>query len=221
MPFVHASTLSVFVASERDDEVFFEDDDATTPTAILGGYAQSKWVAERLVAAAEVPTCVVRYGLLTPDTRELRAPPSDWLVRFVRETAARGASVALDTEALGFDATPVDRAVEATLRLIEREARGTFHVAGAAPVSARRLLAAMRDVGAIRALFEHEGDEAHVLGAARAVDAARFSRQRALDLFAASGVRFDDRRARAFGIEAPSVDDDYLRGCVRAMLADA
>jgi hypothetical protein len=31
-------------------------------------------------------------------------------------------------------------------------------------------------------------------------------------------VRFDDAHARAVGIVAPAVDDDYLRGCVRAML---
>ncbi len=215
VPFVHASTLSVFVASDRPDEVFFEDDEALVPASIAGGYAQTKWVAEQLVARAEVPTCVLRYGLLTAGRDDLRAPPGDWLVRFVREVAARDTPDGLDTDAIGFDATPVDHAVEATLRLVEGHARGTFHVAGAEPVSARRLLRAVREVGGPTT---REGDEAHVLGAARAHDPARFSRQRALDLFAATGVRFDDRRARAFGIEAPRVDDDYLRASVRAML---
>ncbi|MBX3273545.1 MAG: AMP-binding protein [Sandaracinaceae bacterium] len=220
-PIVYASTLSVFVASDRADATYFEDDDAAVPCTIAGGYAQTKWVAEQLVRRAEVPATIVRYGLLTPDRERHRAAPGDWLARFVRELAARGAYPrGLDDDALAFDATPLDHAVDATARLIERQTRGTFHVAGARAVAAPRLLAALRRAGA-RLAPEASGGGAGAalgLGAARAYDGARHGRHRALDLFAASGVRFDDARARAEGVIAPAVDDDYLHACVRAML---
>lgn len=220
---LHASTLSVFVASDRTDAVFLEDDDATRPCRIAGGYGQSKWIAEQLVRAASVPSCIVRYGLLTPDPVTFQAPPRDWLVRFVRELATMGrAPAALDTDALGFDCTPVDHAADATVRLIEAEVRGTVHVCGATPVTARRLLSAMRDEGALDGPGAVRGGVVTtVLGAARSTDAGRFARHRALDLFAASGICFGDARARSHGIVAPAVDEAYLRGCVRAFLRDA
>ena len=220
-PLLYASTLSVFVASDRMDELFTEDDDATRPCRIAGGYAQSKWVAEQLVRAAPVASCIVRYGLLTPDYLTFRAPPRDWLVRFVRELATTGrAPPALDTDALGFDCTPVDHAAAATVRLIEGDARGTVHVCGAAPVTSRRLLAAIREEVALGGAGGALDGAATMLGAARATDMERFARHRALDLFAASGVRFGDVRARSYGVVAPAVDDDYLRRCVRAFLRD-
>jgi amino acid adenylation domain-containing protein/thioester reductase-like protein len=223
VPLLHASTLSVFVASDRTDVLFMEDDDATQPCRIAGGYAQSKWLAEQLVRAASVPSCIVRYGLLTPAPVTFQAPPRDWLVRFVREVAAMGrAPPALETDALGFDCTPVDHAADATVRLIEAEARGTVHLCGAVPVTARRLLSAMREEGVLDgAGMERDGTVTTVLGAARSTDAGRFARHRALDIFAASGVCFGDARARSHGIVAPAVDDAYLRGCVRAFLCDA
>ncbi|MBX3247508.1 MAG: AMP-binding protein [Myxococcales bacterium] len=224
--FVYASTLSVFVASDRDDAVFFERDDATQPCVVAGGYAQSKWVAEQIARRAEVPCAIVRYGLLTPDRADFEVPPNDWLTRFVRDLAARGACPAeLADDEIAFDATPVDHATEATVRLVEQRARGTFHVAGTRGVSARRLIAAMRAAGVtlapshVRDDDEPTAEATRLLGSARAFHADRFERHRALDLFAATGVRFDDAHARAEGIEAPAVDDDYLRACVCAMLA--
>jgi thioester reductase-like protein len=244
-PIVHASTLSVFVASDREDVIFREDDDATADCTIAGGYAQTKWVAEQCVRRAPVSSTIVRYGLLTPDTSRFEAPAGDWLVRFVRDVATRGECprALLDGE-LGFDATPVDHAVEATVRLVERavleaservtdraterareraterrDTTRTFHVAAARPVSARRLIDAMRAEGVRVAVVDGlSSDATGLLGAARAHATERFARHRALDLFAATGVRFDDTHARAAGIVAPAVDDAYLRGCVRAML---
>jgi amino acid adenylation domain-containing protein len=220
VPLLHASTLSVFVASDRSDTVFREEDDATRSCRIAGAYAQTKWLAERVVRAARVSTCIVRYGLLTPDRRAFVPADRDWLARFVRELATSGVSPrALDTDALGFDCTPVDHATDATLRLLEKQARGTVHVSGATPVTARRLLAAMRDEGLLQGAADTmDANATRVLGAARAVDPARFERHRGLDLFAASGLRFSDARARAYGIVAPAVDDAYLRGCVRAFM---
>lgn len=222
---VHASTLSVFVASDRSDAVFFEDDDAGAPCTIAGGYAQSKWVAERAVRDADVPGAIVRYGLLTGDRATGVSPPSDWLVRFVRALAVRGALPAeMEAMPLAFDATPVDHAVAATCAIVDAatDRLETYHVAASRPVEIGRLVAAMRAEGV--SVVSREDDDwpeaSAVLGLARTALRERFERHRALDLFAATDVRFDDRNARAIGIAAPAVDDAYLRRCVRWMLSD-
>jgi thioester reductase-like protein len=225
---VHASTLSVFVASDREDSVFFEADDASAPCRLAGGYAQSKWVAERAVRSAGLGGAIVRYGLLTGASDDGASPSGDWLVRFVRALAQlRGFPAGLDTSELAFDATPIDHAVDATCRIVEHASFAgmeTFHVASARAVHVGRLIAAIRDEGVSLAPVAHTmlaqiPEASIVLGVARALDPRRFARQRALDLFAATGVRFDDARARALGIVAPSVDDAYLRRCVRWMLS--
>lgn len=220
-PFVHASTLSVFVASDRAPRIVREDDDATAPATLAGGYAQSKWVAEQLVRRSSVPTCIVRYGLVTPDVEVRHVPADDWMARFARDVAATG-QVPGGMDALAFDATPVDHAARATVQLIERGTRGTVHVAGAVPVAAPRLVAAIRAVAGVGDRGEREppppARPAHTLGAARTHDGGRFDRHRALDLFAATGLRFDDRRARGYGVQAPSVSDDYLRAWMRVVL---
>lgn len=224
-PLIHASTLSVFVASNRPDTTFFEDDNAQAPCTIAGGYAQSKWLAEQVVRRAGIDGAMIRYGLLTGDRHTGAFAPRDWLVRFVRSLAAGGVvPEELQTVALAFDATPVDHAAAATCAIIDAPADrlATYHVAGGRPVQVARLVQALRAEGiALRVGSTSECAEASlVLGLARAFDGERFSRHRGLDLFAATGVQFDDARARSLGIVAPEVDDAYLRRCVRWILGD-
>lgn len=218
-PFVYASTLSVFVASARPPQRALEDDDAMGVGALAGGYAQSKWVAEQRVRRAAVPSCILRYGLLTPELAQRSVAPDDWLARFSREVLAAGRiPPELEDARLAFDATPVDHAAEATARLVAAGARGVVHIAGAEPVSARRLADALRAALPKSAAPGAALGEARLLGAARAEGGPRFVRQRALDLFAASGWVFDDRRARGYGVVAPAVSDAYLRACVLSWL---
>ena len=228
--FIHASTLSVFVASDRDDQVFYEQDTAERPCQVAGGYAQSKWVAEQAVRGVCPSGAIIRYGLLTAATTDLATPPSDWLLRFVRAVARLGGFPrGLDEAGLAFDATPVDYAARTTCQIAASGAQGlhTLHVAGDRPVALERLLSAIRAAGVpLRPLgpdelgdgADRDADAAILLGVARALDPGRFARQRALDLFAATRLRFDMAQTRALGLVPPAVDDDYLRGCVRAML---
>jgi thioester reductase-like protein len=51
-PFHYVSTMSVFPKPEGPDAVAAEDDPRTDPRGLTSGYAQGKWVAERLVRAA-------------------------------------------------------------------------------------------------------------------------------------------------------------------------
>ncbi len=69
------STLSVLVATDRTEASFSEESDPERATFILGGYAQSKWAAERLVRE-QTPFACVRPGLLTGDSLTGRSAPA-------------------------------------------------------------------------------------------------------------------------------------------------
>jgi len=80
--FLHyASTLSVFVGSDRNSGVAREDDDLRATKSLFGGYAQSKWAAEMLVrrAAPERGAAIYRLGLLTGDSQTAVMPANDLL----------------------------------------------------------------------------------------------------------------------------------------------
>src|SRR5262249_33054302 len=95
----HASTLSVFVGSNRTTRevaptesvvALGETDTLERAGRLHGGYAQSKWAAEYMLRevsrAREISTSVYRFGLLVGRQSGER----DWLTSFVRALAALG-----------------------------------------------------------------------------------------------------------------------------------
>src|SRR6185503_18062323 len=68
-PVHFVSTLSILYSGGNDDgRVFREDSDLDQVGAPFGGYAQSKWVAEKLVAQARargIPYAIYRPGLVS------------------------------------------------------------------------------------------------------------------------------------------------------------
>jgi thioester reductase-like protein len=68
-PVHHVSTLSILHNGDHDDgRVYHETDDLDETGAPFGGYAQSKWVAEKLVAEAGargIPYAIYRPGLVS------------------------------------------------------------------------------------------------------------------------------------------------------------
>jgi thioester reductase-like protein len=200
-----ASTLSVFVATERDAGVALESDDLSRTRRVWGGYAQTKFVAEELVrsASARAPCSTYRLGLLTGDTATGECAPADFLMRFVAALEARGE--APEVRALALDVTPVDWAARVMAELIVRGAPGTYHVSSGARFTLEEIVGAIREGGgevgwvspAAWARGARAGDAPlAALALCRACDPARFGAQRALDLFQGTGVEFDTARAR-------------------------
>lgn len=108
---VNASTLSVFVSSDmggEDRETSLRDE---PERMLLGGYAQTKAVADMLVedaAAADVDACSVRLGLLVPERDGLMEKGS-FLSSF-RDALRDVGVVPTTTEEAAVDLTPVDQA---------------------------------------------------------------------------------------------------------------
>ncbi|MBI3270380.1 MAG: amino acid adenylation domain-containing protein [Planctomycetes bacterium] len=233
----HVSTLSVFVATDRNAGPMEEDDDLARTQTVFGGYAQTKWAAERLVrsapAAAGAHACY-RLGLVTGDSRTGYAPANQLLTLFLRGAAALGCLPEDALVRLKLDVTPVDFAAAALAHLVLRAPSGghspTFHLANPRSLSLGELVAALRAFGkpieALPAPAWHArvaatlasrpapDTAAALLALCRCLAPAVYGSYRTLDLFQATGADFRMERAAAglhgSGLACPPPGADLL-----------
>ncbi len=213
MTLFHASSLSVFAGTEGYAGVHRERDRAVDLCAVFGGYAQTKVAAELLIGECGIEPerlHLLRYGLLTADTRTGIASSGDILSLMVRGLLSLGC-VPHPVPEVYFDMTPVDFAARVTCAIIERGDVGnnpfsTWHVANVARVSAESLFAYMRELYGLRQVSWDEfldnanalRDTERAFGGAATLALARWlapatyrDEFRSLDLFQATGARFD------------------------------
>jgi amino acid adenylation domain-containing protein/thioester reductase-like protein len=149
-PVCHLSTIDVLFSDEHAAAgAVAEDDPLGDCQGLDGGYPQSKWVAERLVAAAcrrGLPVTVIRPGLIAGDSRSGRGNVKDFATRLV------GAILrlrAFPRGAAALDLVPVDFAAAAIVWLACRgELRGRcFHLVNPRPMPPAEVLAWLRSSG--------------------------------------------------------------------------
>ncbi|MGD1855267.1 MAG: amino acid adenylation domain-containing protein [Leptolyngbyaceae cyanobacterium] len=112
------STLDVFeplVATGAD--IVYEADNIDQGDIMTGGYAQSKWVAEKLVSKAAdqgIPICIYRPGMVTGHSRTGIGNPEDLLNRLIKSFIQVNTVPRLS---LQIDMTPVDYVSQAIVYL--------------------------------------------------------------------------------------------------------
>jgi thioester reductase-like protein len=147
-PLHHISTIAVFplwLEGERS----YRETDLEHGEVLYGGYSQSKWVAEKMVAVARsrgLPVTVYRPGGIAGDSRTGSSDPGSFLSRALRSYIELGAMPRLRFEV---DMVPVDFVARAVLALArDPESRGrTFHLTGSDPISLERLALLVRELG--------------------------------------------------------------------------
>ncbi len=151
-PLVYVSTLSVFDADayRSGERVADEDDPVDDPSGLAGGYAQTKWVAERLVreaGARGLPVSIFRPGVVAGNARTGFTNAEDFAGRLFRGCIQLGCTPA---EWRGpARVSPVDFVSRAIVWLSLRpESRGrTFHPLNPHLSTVEELLAAARAFG--------------------------------------------------------------------------
>jgi amino acid adenylation domain-containing protein/thioester reductase-like protein len=111
----HFSTIGVF--GGRGAGLYVEDDSLADGVRARGGYSQSKWVAERLVAQARergVPASIYRLGQITGHSVSGRGNDSSFLSRLISGCVDLG--IAPDVN-FTQDMTPVDYVAKAVVHL--------------------------------------------------------------------------------------------------------
>lgn len=148
----HASTLSVFLDSDDSTPDCREDDDWSNLQTIVGGYAQSKWAAERLlreVGERYGPVAYYRFGMLTGPRPTGEAHMADNLNRLGQGLLQLGGYRATSEMNMSIDLTPVTYAAAAMLDIADQAppSGATFHLANHRAVTFAQVVEAFAVVG--------------------------------------------------------------------------
>ncbi|ELS00500.1 amino acid adenylation enzyme/thioester reductase family protein [Xenococcus sp. PCC 7305] len=143
------STIGVVTAADRQLEIISEDTPIEHCEQIPGGYTQSKWVAEKLIAIARdrgIPTTIYRPGRISGHSQTGACNPDDHTFRMIRGCIQMG-TVPQDDSMINL--TPVDYAVSAIAHLSNQpESLGkTFHLVNPQPTPWNEVVNSVIDLG--------------------------------------------------------------------------
>jgi thioester reductase-like protein len=176
------------VAQTVPDEPF----ELTAP--VRGGYAQSKWAADRLVSVAHqegrVRAVILRPGRVTADSRTARSNPDDLLERVIHLCAQLGSAPLLDTHVR---LSPLDWVSRLIVDLSGRTASSgyAYHLISPETLPWSEVLRALRGAGYPVAELPYENWRSLVVAAGRNdPQIARVASSLRPD-----GLGFDDRPA--------------------------
>lgn len=129
----YASTLSVITSTSRSPSVVRLDDTLTEPCEVFGGYAQGKWICERILHRTALRCCsIYRLGLLVSRGKHSMLAT---LVALMRD--ARVAPTTSDTR-LAIEAISVRGAAQT---IVSNQREGVVHPVRRAPISLRSVVA--------------------------------------------------------------------------------
>ena len=149
-PVHFVSTLTVFPLIDQSGmKVGHEDDGLDHGAALLGGYSQSKWVAEKLMMAARergLPVCHLSAGAHHRAQPDGAGEPDDFMWNLIKTCIQTGQAPAVD---VSVDMTPVDYVSRAIVHLSRQpQSLGqAFHLVNPRPIGWGELLGWLRSVG--------------------------------------------------------------------------
>lgn len=202
----YASTLSVFVSTDRNRGTVYERDILSFTTNIYGGYGQSKYVAEKMVQSIPPSFCdvfIYRYGLLCGDTIHGISAPKDFLGMFFRGAKTIGILPYDKSNTMAVDITPIDQASRIVADIIGHHQPGIYHIASENPLKYNDLCTILKEESVINAIVDDEtwkyavcsiSDNVDVQALRMSLcrmDATLFKQMRYMDLFQTTGIRFD------------------------------
>lgn len=144
------STLDVFQSPRYAEmEIILEDDELIDGDGLSDGYAQSKWVGEKLVKAAHargIPICIYRPGMIVGHSQTGASNTNDLIGRLIKGIIQLGSAPNLD---LKMSLTPVDYVSQAIIHLSQQpESLGkAFHLVSPHVLPFRELVKEIRSLG--------------------------------------------------------------------------
>ncbi|MEA5504348.1 amino acid adenylation domain-containing protein [Halotia wernerae UHCC 0503] len=178
-PVHYVSTLSVFPAqSDSEVQVFREKDYLEHGEILESGYAQSKWVAEKLVAIAlsrGLPVTIHRLGRITGNSKTGVWNTNDFMCRMIKCCIQLGSVPKIDGLV---DMTPVDYVSQAIVYLSQqKESIGeVFHLLNPHPIKLEELMGWVRSYGySLRLVAYNEWRQELITAAKHSPDATLYS----------------------------------------------
>jgi amino acid adenylation domain-containing protein/thioester reductase-like protein len=143
------STLDVFQSSYHAQlDKLLESDEFPVQSIPGSGYAQSKWVAEKLVKAAQergIPTCIHRPGMIIGHSQTGFSNTEDSIGRLIKGLIQLGSAPILS---LPMHLTPVDYVSKAIVKLSAQQSSWgqAFHFSNPRPLSLDQLVDYIRSL---------------------------------------------------------------------------
>jgi len=137
------STLSVLsLPNNSQSTILFESDTLSEFPWNEKGYTHSKWVAEKLIMAAQdrgIPTCIYRLGMITGDSNTGVSNINDRICRMIQGCIQLGMVPTLEDEKMGW--VPINEATQAIVYLSQQEKSlgKAFHLIHPEPTSYNNL----------------------------------------------------------------------------------
>jgi amino acid adenylation domain-containing protein/thioester reductase-like protein len=150
IPVHYISTIDVFHAQRYNGcEPILETDELSSAEGYFEGYAQTKWVAEKLVMAARdrgLPTVIYRLGMITGHSQTGASQLGNIICRMMKGFIQLGNAPELD---ISMVLAPVDYVVQAIVALSHNsETMGqTFHIVSPHRLTLRQLIANINELG--------------------------------------------------------------------------
>ncbi|WP_218179829.1 thioester reductase domain-containing protein [Pseudomonas gingeri] len=146
-PVHHISSLAVFPV--LSGEHHYSEGPLHSPEHVLGGYQQTKWVADRLVTQAGergLPVCIYRPGQICGSQSSGAASSDTFLNAVIKGCIQADAALPFD---ITLEMVPVDfcAAVVAHVALKGQHQGGTFHLTGARRLHWQDVIDMIRDCG--------------------------------------------------------------------------
>jgi len=190
----YASTLSVFVGSNAQGRMY-EDDELTSSTHLYGGYAQSKWAAEKLLRQCPEKLGMVffyRPGLLIGSNKK---NSEDWINLYIRSLLDNVETPEPGSPELCVDLTPVDYAAAAIahISLLKNKNSTTFHIANAQAATMYELHEIVRCFHSQSKKTKNTAFQMAIKKLAAHRSDADNEHWQPCDLFRATGFKFDCR----------------------------
>ncbi|MFI0796861.1 amino acid adenylation domain-containing protein [Micromonospora rubida] len=147
--FHHISSDAVFDAYgyHRQAKIYEDEPLAHGDSLYGGGYAETKWVADKLVAnarAAGLTAAIYRPGMLTGASTDGCGQLNDFFARFLKGIIQLGICPELDGT---IDVAPVDVVSRTVVEISVSGGGGTYHLTHPEPISYRGFIDAVVDAG--------------------------------------------------------------------------
>ncbi|MBG1264949.1 amino acid adenylation domain-containing protein [Nostoc sp. WHI] len=160
------STIDVLnPLSFHERNMIREDEHLDNPYELKQGYTQTKWVAEKLVIAAQsrgIPTCIYRPGMISGHSQTGVSQANDLISRIIKGMIQMGSAPNLEQ---WINLTPIDFASKAILYLSrQKESTGkVFHIVNPNPLLWNKLVTNIRSFGYHIRLLPYEKWQAELL----------------------------------------------------------
>lgn len=205
----YASTLSVFVSTDCNQGIVYENDTLGDVKYIYGGYGQTKFAAEKYLLNVPKNICdifIYRFGLITGNSKTGISAKNDFLGMFIKGAKELKSLPNDESDTLAVDITPIDYAskVMALISMNSTEKR-IFHIANPSPLKYNDFTNYLKKEKIINKVLEYNewkilvdkkqslsnNEQATVLSLCR-LDSAKYDNQRYMDLFQATNIQFDN-----------------------------